>query len=157
MTVDIISFTSEQYARLSDEQLLQVRSAQSKKNRLDNELAAAKEAEKYRLIKNGVFLSEIWERYCAKLQQEYEQELESLRQGLLFYLQYSKSASADAPYEVDYNSTAEERFNVVKAYYETTYTDGAERFEAFKADEFALSYLGELYALLYDYFLERSA
>lgn len=156
MTIDIISFTSEQFARLSEEQVLQVRSAQAKKNRLDRELAANKESEKYRLIKNGVFLSEIWERYCIKLQQEYEKELETLRQGLLFYLQYSKSEAADVPYEVDYNSTAEERFNVVKAYYETTYTDGKERFEAFTADKFALSYLGELYALLYDYFLERS-
>lgn len=156
MTVDIISFTSEQYARLSEEQLLQVRSAQAKKNRLDNELAAAKEAEKYRLIKNGVFLSEIWERYCAKLQREYEQELESLRQGLLFYLQYSKGSAADVPYEVDYDSTVAERFEVVKTYYETAYADGTERFEAFKADEFAVGYLGEGYAALYDYLLEQS-
>ena len=41
---------------------------------------------------------------------------------------------------------------IVKEYYETTYTDEYERYAAFKKDEFAKVYIGELYAPLHDYF-----
>ena len=41
MTIDIISYTDEQYAQLSEEQILEVQSAQLKKERLKARLEQA--------------------------------------------------------------------------------------------------------------------
>ena len=156
MEIDIIAYTPEQYEKLSEAQILEVQSAQMKKNRLLRALEEAKQKEKNRLIKNNIFLSEIWALYCAKLQEEYEQEVNSIRDGLLFYLQYSvrdEETSSTSPYPIDYSLTAQERLAVVKEYYETTYANATERFEAFKADKVAVWYLGEYYSPLYDHFL----
>ena len=158
MKIDIISYTDAQYATLTHEQLLQVKSAQLKKNRLLLKLEEDMQAEKNRLLKNGVFLSRIWELYCKKLTEEYNVEVENIRDSLLFYLRFSvkpdDAQTNSVPYVVDYSLTMEERFHIVKNYYEATYEDGGERFATFKKDAVAVSYLGELYAPLYDYFLE---
>lgn len=158
MQIDIISYTDAQYAALNEEQLLQVKSAQLKKNKLEAKLVQDKEAEKYRLMKNGIFLSKIWELYCQKLQSEYEQEVENIRDSLLFYLRFSAKSESEStsPYTVNYALTVEERFAIVRQYYELTYTDKKKRFEAFQQDKVAPSYLGEMYAPLYDYFLLQS-
>ncbi|MBO7297455.1 MAG: hypothetical protein J6U60_00220 [Clostridia bacterium] len=155
MVIDIISFTAEQFALLSDAQLLEVKTAQLEKNRLSRDLEEKKQAEKNRLVENGTFLSELWNLYCAKLQEEYEVEVQAIRDSLLFYLQFSMRADADQElsYTVDYALPMEERLAIVKGYYETTYTDAKQRFEAFAQDKVAVAYLGELYAPLYDYFL----
>ena len=154
MEIDIISYTPEQYETLNEAQLLEVQKAQIKKNRLLRNLNQAKQDEKNRLIENNMFLSEIWTVYCAKLQEEYEQEVESIRDGLLFYLQYSlrSEQAASSPYTVSYALSMEERFAIVKQYYEMHYDNANERLEAFTADKVAPSYLGEYYATLYDYF-----
>ncbi len=154
MDIDIISYTSEQYAKLSDAQLLEVQSAQMKKNRLFRKLNQAKQDEKNRLVENNTFLSELWNLYCARLQEEYEQEVEAIRDGLLFYLQYSvrSEEASSSPYTVNYALTMEERLAIVKSYYELNYKDPAERLEAFKADKIAVGYLGEYYAPLHDHF-----
>lgn len=155
MVIDIISFTAEQFALLSDAQLLEVKTAQLEKNRLSRELEENKQAEKNRLVENGTFLSELWNLYCAKLQEEYEVEVQAIRDSLLFYLQFSMRAEADQElsYTVDYALPMEERLAIVKGYYETTYADAKQRFEVFTQDTVAVAYLGELYAPLYDHFL----
>ena len=61
---------------------------------------------------------------------------------------------AGAPYSVDYSLPVEDRFAIVKTYYETNYSDGNERFVAFQQDTVAVQYLGELDAPVYDYFLD---
>ena len=45
---------------------------------------------------------------------------------------------------------------MVQSFYEGRYSDPVERFEAFVEDKVAVVYLGELYAPLYDYFLEQA-
>ena len=50
MTIDIISYTDAQFAELSEEQLLEVKSAQLKKNRLDVQLQEKKLNEKVRSL-----------------------------------------------------------------------------------------------------------
>jgi len=162
MVIDIISYTDTQYAALSEEQILEVQQAQLKKNRLLIKLEEDKRKEKYRLIENGVFLSKIWDLYCEKLQKEYDNEVENIRESLLFYLRFtsktesdsSQTGPTDAPYTVDYSLTMEERFYIVKEYYETTYTNGKQRYDAFLLDKVAIVYLGELYAPLHDYLYE---
>ena len=152
MEIDIITFTDEQYATLTETQLQEVYKAQEKKDKLTWKLEEEKRAEKHRLVKNGTFASGIWGAYCTRLQERYDQEVTFIREALLFYLRFSMKTSEDAPYEVNYAYTAVERTKIVKEYYETTYTNASERFEAFKKDTVAAQYLGEMYAPLWDYF-----
>lgn len=160
MTIDIINYTDEQFALLTAEQLLEVQSAQLKKNRLDRKLEEDKLKEKYRLGERGILLSDIWEQYCAKLQAEHDDEVTAIREALLFFLRFSNKPPEEevetAPYLVDYSLPEEERAAIVKNYYDNTYADGKSRFDAFLADEIAKKYTGEYYAPLYDYFLEAS-
>ena len=154
MKIDIISYTDTQYAALTEEQIQEIKAAQLEKNRLENALAEAKRKEKHRLIERGIFLSGIWDAYQAKLQAEYEQKIESLRDSLLFYLRFSTKPDAyGTGYTVNYDLSLEERVAIVRQYYESAYTDAKERFEAFKEDKVAVVYLEELYAPLYDRFL----
>jgi hypothetical protein len=154
MTIDVINYTEEQYAKLNSEQLLEVRKVQTAKNRLLRRLEEEKLAEKYRLVKAGIFRSGIWGKLCAKLQESYDAEVEMLREGLLFYLQYSgQQQNGGAGYTVDYSLSIVERTVIVKEYYIRTYDDPNERFEAFKNDQIAPSYLCEAYSSLYQWFL----
>ena len=47
MEIDIISFTDEQFAALTEEQLLEVENVQMKKNRLTEDLEEEKRKEKF--------------------------------------------------------------------------------------------------------------
>ena len=153
MVIDIIAYTNEQFASMTGEQLLEVQAAQLKKNRLTSALEENLRQEKHRLIENGTYLSSMWPLIQEKLQKEYEQEVEIIRDALLFYLRFTlKPDTSDAPYLVDYSLSEEERMYIVKDYYMEQYSDDKERFETFKADEIAVQYLGELYAPMYDYF-----
>lgn len=159
MTIDIITYTDEQYAAMTQEQIKEVRDAQAEKDELKLKLEETLQKERDALVKKGIFNSNLYQLIKNKLQKEFEANVEFIRESLVFFLRYSAhpdGSGLDAPYEVNYAQSYEARFNVVKTYYETTYTDGAERFEAFKLDKFALNYLGELYAPLYDYFLEMA-
>ena len=96
MKIDIISYTDAQFAELSEEQILQVQQAQLKKERLDIRLEEEILKEKHRLIENGIFLSPIWELYKAKKQEEHDLEVETLREALLFHLQFSAKPSGES-------------------------------------------------------------
>ena len=61
MEIDIITFTDEQYATLTETQLQEVYKAQEKKDKLTWKLEEEKREEKHRLLKNGTFVSGIWE------------------------------------------------------------------------------------------------
>lgn len=155
MTIDIISYTDSQYALLTEEQLLEVKSAQLKKNKLDADLEEALLKEKHRLVDNGIFFSNIWKLQAEKLQAQHDLEVENLRESLLFYLRFSSKAEStetnNLPYTPNYALTMEERFYQVRDAYMSTYTNAQERFTAYKADAVAPVYLGEYYAPLYDY------
>lgn len=154
MEIDIISYTDAQYAMLSVEQLLEVRSAQQKKNRLTEQLEEDIRKAEENLIDNGTYVSTMRASIVEKLQAQYEAEVEIIRDGLLFFLKFSsKPDPSAAPYTVDYALRVEERLAIVKSYYESNYSNGTELFAAFKEDKVAVQYLGELYAPLYDYFL----
>ena len=155
MVIDIISFTDTQFAQLNDEQILAVQEAQLKKNRLQKQLQEDCQAEKRRLVENGTFLSDIWELYCARLQAEYDEEVTAVRNALLFYLRFSlKPELTTDKYTVDYALKMEERYAIVRVYYLSAYNNAEERVTAFLADEVAKAYLGEYYAVLYDYLFD---
>ncbi|MBQ7880158.1 MAG: hypothetical protein IJ317_05865 [Clostridia bacterium] len=155
MVIDIITYTDAQYAALTAEQLLEVKSAQLKKNTLDRKLQDDLETEKHRLVKNGIFDSGIWELYKAKRQAAHDAEVEALRESLLFFLQFAakpeQTESSDSPYEIDYSLTMQERYTLVRDYYMSAYDDPDERLAAFLEDSVATAYLGEWYSTLYNY------
>lgn len=158
MKIDIIPYTDTQYAALTEEQIQEVKATQLEKNRLERALSEAKLKEKHRLIERGIFLSGIWDAYQAKLQAEYDQKIENLRDSLLFYLRFSTKPDAyGTGYTVDYDLPVEERLAIVRQYYESTYPDASKRFEAFKEDKIAVVYLEDLYAPLYDLFLSQAS
>ena len=158
MEIDIISFTDEQFAALTEEQLLEVENVQMKKNRLTEDLEEEKRKEKFRLLKAGVVRSGIWTGICDSLDASYEREVEWLRDGLLFYLRFASKPPEEtsAPYEVDYSLSYEKRLEIVREYYDSTYSDPEEKFPAFKQDKVALNYLGELYAPLYELYAAQA-
>lgn len=159
MTIDIITFTDKQFAGLTTEQLLEVKEAQARKNELALECEERLQKEKNKLIKNGIFQSARYALLEEKIRAEYQSRIDLVRDGLLFYLRYTMRIDIDiggdfeAPYKVDYSLSYEERLQIVRPYYEETYTDAQERFEAFQVDTVAPQYLGEFYKPLYDYFL----
>ena len=157
MTIDIISFTDAQYASLNETQLQEVIDAQTKKDNMALALAERKRKERFRLIKNGVFRSGIYDALCAQWDAEYEAELEVMKAKLLFFLRFAlkpQEPSAEAPYPVDYSLEFADRYRSVRDYYLDTYSDPVERMEVYKKDEVAPQYLGEFYATLYDYLLD---
>ena len=157
MTIDIINYSTEQLAAMSEAQLMEVKEAQARKDRLKRKLDAQIESEKGKLVEKGIFNSELFTLIKNKLTAEYEEEVNLLRDGLLFYLLYTvRSGDQDAkpPYPINYSLTYAERYRVVRDYYVATYEDAHERVIQFRADEFAVKYLGEMYATLYDYLLD---
>ncbi len=152
MEIDVITFTDEQYATLTETQLQEVYKSQEKKDKLTWSLEEKKREEKNRLVKNGTFASGIWDAFCAALDAQYEREVTFIREALLFYLRFSMKTSENSPYEVNYAYSVTERAAIVKDYYEKTYANAVERFEAFKKDTVAVKYLGEMYAPIWDYF-----
>ena len=158
MKIDIIQYTPEQFAELTSDEIIEVKRVQLSKNRLARNLAEKKRAEKYKLVKAGIFRSNIWQDICKALEDAYEQEIENLRDGLLFYLQYGNRPHDEgvAPYRVDYSLSVVERAIIVRDYYNTAYESGQKRYEAFKADRIAKSYVGEMYSALLDYFYAYS-
>ncbi len=160
MVIDIISFTDEQFAELSAEQLLEVKNVQLKKNRLTQQLEEDKRKEKYRLLTAGIFRSPIYAEICDRLDGTYSQEVENLREGLLFYLRFSSRPSGGSDettgYPLDYSLSYDDRYDVVREYYNETYDTAEERFNAFSADKIAVSYLGEYYSVLFNYFYAQA-
>ncbi len=162
MVIDIVNYTAEQLAVLSRAKLQQICNAQEQKNRLTASLESALKKEKDWLVERGIFPSDIYERRTAAMRAACEAEIEAIRQSLLFYLRYADNptagsggdGAADVPYEVDYSLSEEDRTSLVKTYYEQTYSDARERFNAFDADTFAKGYLGEMYSSLWHYFKE---
>lgn len=151
MTIDIISFTDDQYKRLTDEQLMEVRNVQQKKNKLLRKLDEDKKGVKYALLQAGTYVGSTYEKVCEELQAVCDEEIASLRDGLLFYLHYAVHSEGETtPYLVDYSLPYEERIPIVRAYYESAYPDAEDRVMAFKVDEVAMSYLGEFYGAIYE-------
>ena len=155
MEIDIINYTSSQYAALSDEQILEVKRVQLAKNRLQSKLEAKKKSEKFRLIENGTYTKELWDYLCEELEETYLQEVEGLRNGLLFVLQYGyreeNGGSGGSTYWLDYSLKGEERAALVRDYYMNGFTNAVARYSAFLSDYAARRYLGEYYAGLHDH------
>ncbi len=160
MEIDIINYTPEQYAVLSSEALEKIRTAQQRKDGLRRAFLKRKETEKQKMLDRGCFSSNVWTRLETEMREEYEEEVQTLKDNLLFFLHYAdnvyrdeeNTTRPDVPYPVDYSLSEEERTLALKEYYTNAYDDAGERFDAFNEDSFARNYLGERYAALWHYF-----
>ena len=152
MTIDIITYTDEQYANLTDDQILEVRSAQLKKNALEKKLAEKLNAERHRFIKNGTLLSKNWGKYVDSLKAECQAKIDEIRDGLLFFLRFTIPFNAEnVPYPLDHTLSPEERYMVVRDYYIEKYSDASERVKVYEEDKVAMAYLGEMFIVLRAY------
>ena len=152
MTIDIISYTDDQYANLTDDHILEVRSAQLKKNTLEKKLAEKLRAERHKFIKNGMLLSKPWEKYVEQLNAECLAKIEEIREALLFFLRFTIPFTAEnVPYPLDHTLSYEERYIVVRDYYLDKYLNSLERLHVYEKDKVAMAYLGELFAVLHGY------
>lgn len=156
MKIDVINYTEIQLAQLTEAQLLDVKSAQIKKNRLLRELAEKLQQEKRRLINNGMFLSYIWDWTKAYWTGVFEEEIGWVRDGLLFQLQYTPIDFTDVPYELDFSLSLADRREVVERYYMNAYSTYTERVYELRKDGAAAHYLCEGYKSLLDYFAEMA-
>lgn len=156
MEIDVIDYTETQLAQLTEAQLLEVKSAQIKKNRLLRELAEKLQQEKRRLINNGLFLSYTWDWTKAYWTRVFEEEIGWVRDGVLFQLQYTPIDFEGVPYELDFSLSLADRRDAVEGYYMSAYSTYTERAYELKKDEAAAHYLCEGYKSLLDYFLEQA-
>ncbi len=157
MYIDIIDYDSGQFASLTEEQLTEVKVAQTKKDVVFESYEKKKREEKYRLIRNGIFRSELYAFACDRLDRERDVKVGKIRENLLFFLLYCNGTKKTdgVPYSIDYSLSYLERAEVVKQYYMTTYSDGRVREVKYRDDGFARSYLGEYYKILLNYFAVR--
>ncbi len=156
MRIDIIEYTDEQLAMLTVDALDEVRSAQREKDKLTERLRETLDQEKRSLVDRGIFTSTIWGKRKAELTADYQKDVETVRESLVFFLHYLTmqgvpEVPTEVPYTVDYALNVEERMKIVRDYYLFTYDDPVARFAKFKEDWFAKTYLGELYQSLYHY------
>ena len=154
MKIDVIDYNERQLAALSAGQIQQVINAQKKKRALEAAMRKKLSEKRAELIENGMLHSDLWEKAKETITDAYNEDLKELREGLLLYLHYAVKPSdaemVSAPYRLDYSLAVTDRYLQVKEYYDTEYSDDWARFEAFKNDPYAVTYLGEMYYTLYE-------
>ena len=72
MKIDIVTYTDEQYAAMTQEQLKEVRDAQTEKDELRVKLDEELEREKNKLVKKGIYNSNLYQLMKDKLEKEFE-------------------------------------------------------------------------------------
>lgn len=157
MTIDIIDLTDPEYNDLSAVQLAMVRVAQTKKNEILAQAQEEKERLKNLLIANNFARSDVYDYAEDRIDEEVDEQVAVVKDDLLYQLAYEVLASEGndlGPYRYpqnpNYNLTPSQRFLVVRNYYMTVTDDPDARLQAYAMDSFAMSYLGEYYATLYD-------
>ena len=159
MQFDIIDITQDEVDELPAVRQKLIRTAQQKKNALEHEMQ--QELEVYRCLcyTNNVFRSSLYEDKKAELEQEYEYQVEILREQLIFNMSLNEpthdgetgdDGGDDTAYIVDYELSYLERYIIVRDYY-MSIEDPAERMALYSADEVAKQYLGSYYSTLYNY------
>lgn len=153
MIIDIMEYSEEQLAKMTHLQRMRVFEAQERKNRLYKQFLKQLRRERDNLIENGIFYSEIFNKIKQKMESEFNESVDAIRERLMHLI--AKDAHAgDAngvPYTVDYTLSYEDRYIVVRDYYLNTYTDAIARYNIFLTDVFAATYVGDMYGILYDY------
>ena len=157
MQIDIIDLTEPCYSELSPVQLALVRAAQVKKNKLVSAAEERRRKFKNKLVSNHFSHSLVYKLQQSAFDEELEEEVDILREELLYELAYKTTGSEGnelGPYSYpdnpDYSLTSSQRFIVVRQYYMDLTSDPEARLKAYAGDSLARTYLGDFYQTLYD-------
>lgn len=155
MIFDIIPVTSEDLDKYSSMQMQLLRNAQKKKNELQHNME--KEVQVYAdlLRTHNMHNSALLEQKKAALNEEFEYEVDILREQLLYSIALNEpypepgEGEGDVGYIVDYSLSYTDRYAIVRAYY-LSIEDPVERMNRYTNDETARRYLGNYYSTLYN-------
>lgn len=159
MEFDIIDLSGAEVEALSTVQLKLLRTAQQKKNALYHQLQADLKTYELLTYTNGTNVSSLYADKRAELENEYEYQVEIIREQLIFNMSLGEpttgddtgdTGSEDAAYPVDYELSYLERYVLVRDYY-MTIEDPDERLALYTADQVARKYLDSYYSSLYNY------
>lgn len=159
MEFDIIDISADEAEALTTIQLKLLRTAQQNKNELYHKLQQELQAYYCLCNTNNVYLSSLYADKKAELEEEYEYQVEILREQLIFNMSLNEpthddetgdSGNDSSGYIVDYELSYLERYIQVRDYY-LSIEDPDERLALYAADTTAQSYLGSYYTTLYNY------
>lgn len=155
MTFDILYYTDEELAQLSEVQMQLLRTAQKRKNDLERKMQNELTAFKKMLLTNGMKHSSLYPQKAAQLQEEFNYQVFNLREQLVYAMDLNtpfpdeSDDREEVGYTVDYTLSYADRYALVRAYY-FAIDDPMERLNLYGADEVAKRYLGEYYTILYN-------
>ncbi|MDE7301635.1 MAG: hypothetical protein K2N47_05635 [Clostridia bacterium] len=160
MTFDIIDVTEEEVKKYETIKLKLLRTAQQKKNELQHKMENTLKEFKRITYTNGTQNSTIYAAYEKELKEEFEYQVEILREQLLFNMSLREPTSDgetgndkniyDYVYVVDYELSYVERYIIVRDYY-LSIGDYDEMIALYQKDTVAMDYLGIYYTALFDY------
>lgn len=140
---------------LSNYQISLARKAQKKMNDLMAEYDKKMEDRIEELFGVGLGRSSVYQNEVDRLNMEFAEKEEQLKDDLLYELDYLGASSEEGsdeysyPDNPDYSLSSADRYRVVKEYY-MSMSDPDVRFALFQADTLAPDYLGSFYATLYE-------
>lgn len=161
MIFDIVNITDDEVDLLTTVQKKLLRTAQQKKNEMVRKRDEQLFELKIMCNSNNVENSSIYRQTAAKIESNYQTELDILVEQLQFNMSLREptngdetggSGSDDTGYIVDYELSYLERYIVVRDYY-LAIEDPNERIALLQADTVAMEYLGTYYNVLFDYLM----
>lgn len=159
MTFDIVDITEDEVDLLTTVQKKLLRTAQQKKNEMVRKRDEQLFELKIMCNSNNMASSCVYAQTAAKIQSDYQTQLDILVEQLQFNMSLREPTSGDETggsgtdntgYIVDYELSYLERYIAVRDYY-LTIEDPAERIALLQADTVAMEYLGTYYSTLFDY------
>lgn len=159
MIFDVIDITQNEADLLSTVQKKLLRTAQQKKNEMVRKRDEQLFELKIMVNSNNMENSSVYDQMAAKIQSDYQTQLNILVEQLQFNMSLREPTSGeetggsgidDTGYLVDYELSYLERYITVRDYY-LAIEDPNERLELLRADTIAQGYLGTYYSVLYDY------
>lgn len=163
MYFDIIDYSDEELAALSIIQLKLLRTAQKAKNELEKKFYENLEEYELLLAANKMNYSNLYDEKMEELKKDYEDEVDILREQLVFNMALNEPTTDDelggsdkgdsdetSGYPIDNSLSYLDRYILVRDYY-MTIEDPDERLALYVADNTAKDYLGSYYVSLYNY------
>ena len=155
MIFDIIEVDEDELQNYSAVQMQLLRTAQKKKDELEHKMKSELTMFNLMIVGNGMKKSTLYEHKMLALEQEFEYQVEILREQLLYALELNDPYFGQdddqemAGYIVDYSLTYTERYKIVRDYY-MSIEDPALRMQLYANDDVAKKYLDSYYSILYD-------
>ena len=156
MTFDIVTYTEEELEHFSAVQMQILRTAQKKKDELQHKMEQELEMFKKMIMGNGMTSSTLYKTKKFKLRQEFNYQVEILREQLLYSIKMNEPLPTDEEkdqalvgYLVDYSLMYADRYAIVREYY-MGIADPELRMKKYSEDQVAERYLGGYYSVLYN-------